>query len=61
MPMFSLSTLIAFKGGNFSVRMPVDQTDLEGKLADALNDVLEINQKMVSEFERISRAGTPAG
>ena len=51
-----LSTLIAFKRGNFSVRMPVDQTDLEGKIADALNDVLEINQKMVSEFERISRA-----
>src|ERR1700733_248254 len=51
-----LNTLIAFKRGDFSVRMPVDQTDLEGKIADALNDVLEINQKMVSEFERISRA-----
>src|SRR6202453_1864471 len=51
-----LSTLIAFKRGNFSVCMPVDQTDLEGKVADALNDVLEINQKMVNEFERISRA-----
>src|ERR1700685_828559 len=51
-----LSTLIAFKRGNFWVRMPVDQTGLEGKIADALNDVLEINQKMVSEFERISRA-----
>jgi methyl-accepting chemotaxis protein len=51
-----LSTLIAFKRGNFSVRMPVDQTDLEGKIADALNDVLEISQKTVSEFERISRA-----
>ena len=51
-----LSTLIAFKRGNFSVRMPVDQTGLEGKIADALNDVLEINQKMVSEFARISRA-----
>ena len=59
-----LNTLIAFKRGNFSVRMPVDRTDLEGKVADALNDVLEINQKMVSEFERISRAvgkdGKPA-
>src|ERR1700683_1079483 len=51
-----LNTLIAFKRGDFSVRMPVDQTDLEGKIADALNDVLEINQKMASEFERISRA-----
>ena len=36
--------------------MPVDQTDLEGKIADALNDILELNQKMVSEFGRISRA-----
>src|ERR1700683_2416312 len=51
-----LATLIAFKRGDFSVRMPVDQTGLEGKVADALNDVLEINQKMVSEFGRISRA-----
>ena len=50
-----LSTLIAFKRGDFSVRMPVDQTGLEGKIADALNDVLELNQKMVSEFQRISR------
>jgi HAMP domain-containing protein/signal transduction histidine kinase/CheY-like chemotaxis protein len=51
-----LYTLIAFKRGDFSVRMPVDRTGLEGKVADALNDILEINQKMVSEFGRISRA-----
>ena len=56
-----LTTLIAFKRGNFSVRMPVDQTGVEGKIADALNDVLEINQKMVSEFERISRAAGKDG
>ena len=36
--------------------MPVDQTGVDGKIADALNDILELNQKMVSEFERISRA-----
>src|SRR5216683_5114245 len=51
-----LKTLIAFKKGNFSVRMPVDQIGVEGKIADTLNDILELNQKMVSEFERISRA-----
>src|SRR3984885_14042012 len=51
-----LNTLIAFKRGDFSVRMPVDQMGLEGKIADTLNDVLELNQKMVSEYERISRA-----
>src|ERR1700723_2204067 len=50
-----LNALIAFKRGDFSVRMPVDQMGLEGKVADALNDILDINQKMVSEFERISR------
>src|ERR1700726_4366327 len=51
-----LKTLIAFKKGNFSVRMPVDQIGVVGKIADTLNDILELNQQMVSEFERISRA-----
>src|SRR5260370_5396779 len=51
-----LKTLIAFKKGNFSVRMPVDQLGIDGKVADALNDILDLNQKMVKEFERISRA-----
>ena len=36
--------------------MPVDQTGMDGKIADTLNDILELNEKMVSEFERISRA-----
>ncbi len=51
-----LKTLIAFKKGQFSVRMPVDQTGVAGKIADTLNDILELNQKLVSEFDRISRA-----
>src|SRR5258708_7508388 len=51
-----LKTLIAFKKGNFSVRMPVDQVGVVGKIADTLNDILDLNQKMVSEFDRISRA-----
>jgi HAMP domain-containing protein/signal transduction histidine kinase/CheY-like chemotaxis protein len=51
-----LKTLIAFKNGNFSVRMPVDETGVAGKIADTLNDILELNQKMAREYERISRA-----
>ncbi len=50
-----LKTLIAFKKGNFSVRMPVDQVGVAGKIADALNDILELNEKVVSEFGRISK------
>ncbi len=51
-----LKTLVAFKRGDFSIRMPVDRVGLEGKIADALNDVIELNQKMRNEFARISRA-----
>ena len=51
-----LKTLIAFKNGNLAVRMPVDESGLEGKIADTLNEILALNQRMVSEFDRISRA-----
>jgi HAMP domain-containing protein/signal transduction histidine kinase/CheY-like chemotaxis protein len=51
-----LKTLIAFKRGDFSIRMPVDETGVAGKVADALNEILELNQKMVSELARISKA-----
>ena len=49
-----LKTLIAFKNGDLAVRMPVDQSGLDGKIADTLNDILALNQRMVSEFDRIS-------
>ena len=51
-----LKTLIAFKRGDFSIRMPVDETGVAGKVADTLNDILELNQKMVNELARISKA-----
>jgi HAMP domain-containing protein/signal transduction histidine kinase/DNA-binding response OmpR family regulator len=51
-----LNVLVAFKRGNFSVRMPVNEIGVPGKIADTLNDILELNEKMVSEFARISRA-----
>jgi HAMP domain-containing protein/signal transduction histidine kinase/DNA-binding response OmpR family regulator len=50
-----LKTLVAFKKGNFRVRMPVDLVGIDGKIADAINDILDLNQRMVSEFDRISR------
>ena len=51
-----LKTLIAFKDGDFSVRLPVDQTGVAGKIADTLNDIFKLNGRMASEFARISRA-----
>src|SRR5438270_100819 len=50
-----LNALIAFKHGNFSVRLPADWTGLAGKVADTFNEVIAINQQMRRELDRISR------
>ncbi|MBW4647490.1 MAG: response regulator [Kastovskya adunca ATA6-11-RM4] len=49
-----LRTLVAVQKGDFSVRMPIDQTGIAGKIADTLNDIIEMNQSMANELERIS-------
>ncbi|WP_377480222.1 MAG: HAMP domain-containing protein [Microcoleus anatoxicus] len=49
-----LRTLVAVKKGDFSVRMPIDQIGLGGKIADTLNDIIELNQRMAAELDRIS-------
>ncbi|HEV7922858.1 MAG TPA: HAMP domain-containing protein, partial [Thermoanaerobaculia bacterium] len=49
-----LRTLAAMKKGDFSIRMPVEFTGTQGKIADTLNDILELNDRMASEIERIS-------
>ena len=41
-----LKTLTAFKKGDFSARLPNDWTGIEGKIADTLNDVIEINGRL---------------
>src|SRR5438034_1000896 len=51
-----LRTLMAFRDGDFSVRLPVDQTGIAGKVCDTLNEIFKLNQRMASEFGRISSA-----
>ncbi|MDB5290421.1 MAG: diguanylate cyclase, partial [Phycisphaerales bacterium] len=50
-----LAALIAFKKGDFSVRLPIDLDGMDGKIADAFNDVIELNDRMSRELERLSR------
>ncbi|MEA3186385.1 MAG: hypothetical protein QOD99_215, partial [Chthoniobacter sp.] len=50
-----LNSLTAFKRGDFSVRLPDEWTGIEGKVADAFNEVIGMNQRMAQELERISR------
>src|SRR6516162_2365350 len=51
-----LAALFAFKKGDFSVRLPVNQVGLAGKIADVLNDIFELNQNMADELRRVSTA-----
>ncbi|MGF1981436.1 MAG: HAMP domain-containing protein [Nostoc sp. CmiSLP01] len=48
-----LRTLMAVKHGDFSTRMPIDHTGVAGKIADTLNDIIDQNQRMASELQRI--------
>ncbi|PKA14642.1 HAMP domain-containing protein, partial [Leptospira haakeii] len=49
-----LEVLTAFKRGDFSKRMPLDHVGIAGKISDLLNDIMDQNDRMVKEFERIS-------
>jgi HAMP domain-containing protein/CheY-like chemotaxis protein/signal transduction histidine kinase len=50
-----LKTLVAFKKGDFSVRLPGEWTGEAGKIADTLNDIIELSDKTAKEVERVSR------
>ena len=49
-----LRTLAEVKKGNFSARMPLDHTGIGGKIADTLNDIIDMNERMAAELERVS-------
>ncbi len=48
-----LRILAAVQRGDFTVRMPVDTVGVAGKVADTLNDIIDLNERMAKEFERI--------
>ena len=50
-----LEVLIRVKNGDFSARMPVDETGLNGKIYDTLNDIISMNQQMMNEFTRAGK------
>src|SRR6195256_398066 len=50
-----LRALRALKKGDFAVRMPLDMTGIEGEIAQAFNDVVEMNQSIADELARICR------
>jgi hypothetical protein len=50
-----LAALHSLRDGNFSVRLPSDWTGVQGKIADAFNDIAGANDKMARDLERVGR------
>ncbi len=50
-----LRGLTALKKGDFTFRLPVEWTGMQGKIADTFNEVVEQNQMLVNELARLSR------
>jgi HAMP domain-containing protein/signal transduction histidine kinase/CheY-like chemotaxis protein len=48
-----LSALTALKKGNASVRLPLEWTGLPGKLSEAFNEVVDLNEGMTLELARL--------
>src|SRR4051795_12653964 len=49
-----LKALRAFKRGDFSVRMPLNLTGVDGEIAQAFNDVVELKEAKAAEIARVA-------
>ncbi len=49
-----LKSLRAFKRGDFSVRMPLNLTGIDGEIAEAFNDVVELEETKAAEIARVA-------
>src|SRR5881296_4019445 len=49
-----LKVLSDFRKGDFTTRLPSEQTGLTGKIYDALNEVIDMNERMAKEFDRVA-------
>ncbi len=56
-----LKTMMALKRGDFSVRLPIEWTGTAGKIADTFNNVVEMNERMAGELERLRQAVAKEG
>ncbi|WP_199231082.1 HAMP domain-containing protein, partial [Azospirillum sp. TSO5] len=55
-PKVLLMALRQLRKGDFSVRLPLDLTGIDGEIAAAFNDVVELNHNLTTETSRLSVA-----
>ena len=51
-----LASLQTMRKGDFSVRLPVAWTGIQGKIADTFNDIVAANEQMAAELTRVGQA-----
>jgi PAS domain S-box-containing protein len=51
-----LAALRSLRNGDFRVRLPEGKAGIEGAVAEAFNDIVELNQRTAQELRRVSRA-----
>ncbi|MEW6055691.1 MAG: HAMP domain-containing protein [Bdellovibrionota bacterium] len=56
-----LHTVKSVRNGDFSVRMEVGSEGIISEIGEVLNDIIELNQNMASEFVRVSRLAGQEG
>ena len=44
------------KNGNFSKRFPTDQTGIKRSICDTLNEIIDLNERMVFEFQKVGKS-----
>ncbi|HEY8567147.1 MAG TPA: HAMP domain-containing protein [Beijerinckiaceae bacterium] len=54
-PRLLLKTLRAFRKGDFSARLPLDLTGLDGEIAEAFNDIADLNRGLAHELDRVAK------
>src|SRR5262252_8220862 len=49
-----LAAMVAFREGDFSVRLPTDWSDIEGRIAEAFNQTIAQEDRIAQEISRVS-------
>src|SRR6187549_587740 len=51
-----LSAMLSLRDGDFAVRLPADLIGVDGKIADAFNDIVAVSERRARETARVSRS-----
>jgi HAMP domain-containing protein len=55
-PKHLLKALRSLRKGDFSARLPLDLSGMDGEIAEAFNDVVDLNAGLVRELDRVAKA-----